>query len=772
MSLESSLELNIIIQEIEQRCSFSLGQKMIHELKPTYDSLIIKRENARIKEALEADIHYGPLPFFGIRDISLHLESASKGRTLTGLELIEIAHFISGIKEMIQYEKNIEFRHEELAELIHSLTVHQRTYSKITSCINDYGDVMDNASPNLSRIRRELRNADHVIQEAINRFISTHASSVVDGIVTSRNGRAVILVKASEKNTFGGIVYGDSASGQASYVEPSNVVQANNRKLALISEEQDEIQKILRECSDVVKTTCIEEKANLETCTILDALFAKAEWGKEHEATVASITNEKKIEFIKARHPLITKDAVIANTYHLMDPKRMLLITGPNTGGKTVSLKIFGLFVLMTYCGIPVTAESATVPIFDAVYADIGDDQSVVSSLSSFSAHTKKQAEVANHATSDSLALLDEIGSGTDPREGESLAISLLNELRQRGTMTVATTHYGRLKAYGKRHDDIMLASVEFDMQKLQPTYRYMEGLTGQSNAFEVALRYGLPKSIVKYARFLKDQAKSQEDKLIETLDKELNETKLKQEEYEKRLVELEQKEKEFERERRMFEHERSKFQAKAEQEAEKYLEEARKEADEILKEMREKQETAKYHEILNTRKKLNKSEEEIEHPFVADANEDFAVGDVVELITSDQVARIVSMRKKDIVVTLNGREMHVKKNQIRHSLKVLPKERSETSISLPNQSIYSSIPLECNLIGLHVDEAMEKMADYMDQATLHGVTSFRIIHGDGSGALRKAVQNKLQKNSNVESYRIGMPQEGGTGATVVEMKK
>ena len=769
MSLEKSLELDVIIDEIENLCVFSRGKKLIHEMKPSYDKLIIKRENELIKEALDIVIKYGEVPFLGIRDIENNLRLALKGKTLTGLDLIEIAHFIQGIKGLIEFEKTIEIPHEAINEYFHSLTFHQRTLTKITTCINDYGEVVDSASSNLQRIRSELRRADNVIAEAMNKFISSHSNSIVDGIVTTRNGRSVVLVKASEKNSFGGLSYGDSASGQASYIEPASVVKANNRKQELIQDEQNEIAKILRECTDVVSQVAEEEIANVETCALLDALFAKATWGKKRNAVVCELSEDSKIEFIKARHPIIDETKVVSNTYHLEDPKRILLITGPNTGGKTVSMKIFGLFVLMTYCGIPVTADKATVPFFDRVFADIGDDQSVVSSLSSFSAHTKKQAEVAKQATGNSLVLLDEVGSGTDPQEGEALAISLLNELRLRNTMTVATTHYSRLKAYGKRHDDILLASVEFDMKLLQPTYRYFEGVTGQSNAFEVALRYGLPKNIVNYARFLKGQAKTQEDKLIETLDEELKKARLKEEEYNKKLEELEKKTKELAHQKRQLEIEKSRFKQNAEEEAQKYIEDAKKEADEILKEMR-KQKNVKYHEVLEVRNKLNK-EESNELP-VSNNDDDFEVDDVVELISSNQIARILEIRKKDIVVSLNGREIRVKKNQIRHSLKMLPKEKSQAIVSVRNHNIYDSMPLECNLIGLHVDEAMEKFDKYMDQARLHGLTSFRIIHGDGSGALRKAVQDKLRKNKLVESFRIGMPQEGGTGATVVEMKK
>ncbi len=374
----------------------------------------------------------------------------------------------------------------------------------------------------------------------------------------------------------------------------------------------------------------------------------------------------------------------------MRDPKRILLITGPNTGGKTVSMKVIGLFVLMTYVGIPVTAESAVIPFFDNVFVDIGDDQSVVESLSSFSAHIKKQAEIIRSATENSLVLMDEVGSGTDPKEGESLAISILNYLRDVKATCVATTHYGRLKAYGKRHDDIMVASVQFDQEKLEPTYRFIEGLTGQSNAFEIAERYGLPKSIIKYASFLKEQAKSQEDILIERLETQLNETTLKNDELSKKIAEVKALQESLVKERNQLLKEKDEWHKNAQAEANQYIEEAQ--------------------------------------------------------------------------------HIHVKKNQIRPSSHVIPKTKTNTSVHIRSHNIYASMSLECNLIGMRVDEGIEKMKDYMDQAKIHGLKSLRIIHGDGTGKLRKAVHERLRNDKSVKEFRLGMPQEGGTGATVVTL--
>jgi DNA mismatch repair protein MutS2 len=424
----------------------------------------------------------------------------------------------------------------------------------------------------------------------------------------------------------------------------------------------------------------------------------------------------------------------------------------------------------MTYAGMPVPCEEAVIPFTDRVFADIGDDQSVVSSLSNFSAHIRKQAEIIRCATGDSLVLLDEVGSGTDPREGESLAIAILNELRRRGCMTVATTHYGRLKAYGKRHDDILIASVQFDMKKLEPTYRYMEGISGSSNAFAVAQRYGLPESIIRYATFLKNQAKTQEDELIERLEAQLQETAAREKELNQRLEEVKKLQEQAEKDKMRFEKERDEWRAKAEKEADEMIEEKRREADEILQDIREREKTIKSHEVLNSRNKISELSSK---PVIVENDEDheFEVGEAVELRSSGQVCEIISIDKKDIRVMLNGRQMRVKKSQIRPSAHVIVKNKPQTTVRVAANSIFSSMPLECNLIGMRVDEAMQEMAEYVDEAKVRGLKTFRIIHGDGSGALRSAVHAALKRDKAVKEFRLGMPNEGSTGATVVTLK-
>ena len=772
-SLEKSLELDVILEEMLKHCAFSLGKKALRETPVSYDRLVIRQRNERLREALACTVHYGSMPFYGVRDIREPLQKAQKGGVLNGQELLNIVQFIGGVRGILAYEKNCaETEHPQLKDLCSTLAVHQKTETFIRACINEYGDVMDSASAELRNIRAALRKADADIANAVRSFLSAHPGSVVDSIVTERSGRAVILIKASEKNSFGGLVYGDSASGQASYVEPASLMNANNRKQELISREEEEIHRILRACSEEVQKVSAEELANLETAALLDSIFARASWGKANDAAAAQLTEEKKITIIKARHPLIPADRAVYNTYRLEEPKRVLLITGPNTGGKTVSMKIIGLFVLMTYAGMPVPCEEAVIPFTDRVFADIGDDQSVVSSLSSFSAHIQKQAEIVRYATGDSLVLLDEAGSGTDPREGESLAIAILNDLREKKCLTVATTHYGRLKTYGKRHDDILLASVQFDMKELAPTYRYVEGMTGQSNALEVAERYGLPKGIIRYARFLKNQSRSEEEKLIEELDAELAAVHREKEELEALRKENEALQKRLRDEEARRLRERDILRQKAEEEAETYMEEVHAEADRILKEMREKQETARYHEVLETRAELEKVAVKKKEETAPVFDGEYKVGDAVELRTSDQVCEVIAIGRKDITILMNGREIRVKKDQIRPSRHVIVKKKVKKEY-VPTFSgpQFRSVSSQCNLIGMRVDEATEELDAYLDQVKLAGLKTCRIIHGDGSGALRSAVHARLKNDKAVKEFRLGMPAEGGTGATVVTMK-
>lgn len=756
------LQFEDILNRISQYCSFSLGKQELLDTVPSFSELKIKLECKRTKEALDCTVRYSSMPFSGIKDITNVLEVALKDGVCSGTDLIDVVNHEQGLTGVFNYMRKVEIDTPCLNELTNALHSHPEIARKIESCISVYGEVLSSASLHLASIRKRLKSIDGELMRTAQNFIQNNSSRLMDSIVATRNNRVVVLAKISEKNSLGGLIHGESASGQTAYVEPACLLPLNNEKQSLISEEQEEIERILFECSQIVKSGAKHYLDNLETLAVLDALFAKARFGKEENGIIPELSKEQELFFKSARHPFIDPEKVVANTYTLKAPIRVLLITGPNTGGKTVSLKLIGLFVLMTYSGIPVLAEEALVPFFDEVYLDITDDQSIEQSLSTFSAHISKLAHITSKATKKSLVLLDEVGSGTDPKEGESLAIAILNDLRQKGCMTLATTHFGRLKTYGKRHKDILLASVQFDMETMAPTFRYIEGLTGQSNALSIARRFGLKESILKEAQFLKQQSKSTEDELIEKLETQILEAEAKNDEIQKKLTELRQLEASLRKEKDALAMNRENLMDKARLDAEKVVEEIRAEAELYFEEIKERAQEIKPHEINVFRKSLDslvKTEEEINEEY-----RPFTVGDTVSLKNSMQIGRIVSSSNGKFIIEVNGMKITAKEDQLRHREKVVEKKKPK------NRHIVHTKPqvsMECNLIGLRVDEALPIYEKYMDDALLAGLGSVRIIHGVGTGALRTAIWNRLKKRKDVE-YRVGGQGEGGVGATVV----
>lgn len=772
MTIGNGLELELIKQQIAQLCAFSLGRQKIEELQPSFSPLLIAKENRRIAEALQAVIQFGPMPFYGIRDLSRSLHTVLRDGVCTPQELIQAADHARGVSGAQSYLKSVELPCPEIHELADTMQPHLEVAQQLERCFTPYGEVLDSASAELKQIRRSLHQTEAELVRESQRFVQSHASLLTDSITTTRNGRIVVLAKISEKNSLGGFVHGESASGATAYVEPGCLIELNNRKQTLISREQDEIDRILVDCSRLLKSVAEPYLANLETLAILDALFAKAQWGQRHNGVVAKLSEGRTLILNQARHPLIDPKTVVANTYRIIEPQKMLMITGPNTGGKTVSLKIIGLFVLMSYCGIPICCEEAEIPLFDQVFVDIGDDQSIVQSLSTFSAHLSKLADITGHATKKSLVLLDELGSGTDPKEGESLAIAVLNDLREKGCLSVITTHYGRLKLYGKRHEDILVASVQFDVEKMMPTYHFIEGLSGQSNAFEIARRFGLKEKIIREAEFLKRQQRSQEDELIEKLEAQILQNQQLKEKQEALIAQTEQRQKQLEQELNRLSAEKQKILDTAEKQAQKHLEEIKEEGEALLEELRQSEKTMKLHEIIEKQHQLNalgKSEAQLEEEAAAEPEPQFQVGSFVELKKSSQIAEILQLKRNQAVVDLNGIRTTVKLEDMR------PTQRRKNKPAASSTSMKAlrakTVSLECNIIGCHVLDGLEIVDKYLDDAVVARIGSVRIIHGAGTGVLRKAVQDKLNKDRRVESWRIGGAGEGGAGATVVTLK-
>lgn len=756
------LEYPLILEEISHYTQFSVSRELILNLKPQFKPLWVMRENHRTEEAMDFLRVVGSCPMSGMKDISIALEKASKDITLTIEELMDVAVFGRGLGLAKSYYQKAEIKKEYLSDLFISIQDHPRVSIEIEKCISPSLEMLDSASSTLKSIRQRYRKAISDREVVTQRFMHQNASKLSDTISAIRNDRVVVLVKSSEKNSFGGLIHGESASGLSTYVEPPVLLDLNNKVSLALEEEKEEIFRICKELSQFVKPIADDYLNALETMALIDSYFARARFGEIHDGRVAELKESSSIYFKNARHPLIDPKQVVSNTYHLESSHPVLLITGPNTGGKTVSLKILGLFCLMTYSGIPVLADEAYCPMFDQIFVDIGDDQSIVQSLSTFSAHLSKLATICDQATSQSLVLLDELGGGTDPQEGESLAIAVLDFLKDKGVKVVATTHYSKLKEYALKSNDVLMASVQFDMEAMRPTFKYLEGIAGQSYAFEIAARFNLNPQILEKANQLKIEAKSEQALLQEKLERKMIELKQFEETLQSQQSELESLRNQLTKQEEEFNQTKENRLLKAQDEIDAMIEAAQEEAQTILDEMRA-QSKAPMHELIAKKQQIDSKRIKVKEETKL---ENIEVGDWVKLKSTNQQGQVLQVKKKQVVVNINGIRMEVNQTQLLRG--EAPKQQKQVSIK---HEAIASVPLECNVIGYRVEEALPIVSRYIDDCLRAKMPFARIIHGHGTGALRQAVHTLLAKQDRIESYRLGGQGEGGVGATVVTFK-
>ena len=760
------LEFNEILNEVAGHCRFSLGADLVLSCTPQFNRLWVERELQRTQEAMNIIVVSGSMPFGGISDIRQPLRESQKDQTLAIADLLAIARHGQAVHTIKEYLRKSEIKGEEISDIVASMRESLELSNAIEQCFSPSLEVLDSASVALKHLRRQMRLNAQELNKTSEHFIHKNAAKLTDTISTIRNDRVVVLARISDKNSFGGILHGESASGQTAYIEPPVLVELNNKAQELKIAEAEEIKRICYELSQKTKVHAEEYLANLSSLSLLDAIFAKARFGIQRHGVTAKITDERKLVYENARHPLIDPLHVVANTYHITPEKPTLLITGPNTGGKTVSLKIMGLFTIMTYCGIPVLADEASLPMFDQVYVDIGDDQSIQASLSTFSAHLQKIATICQQATGKSLILLDELGGGTDPVEGESLAMAVLNELRSRKAMIAATTHYSKLKAYGSKHADILLASVQFDLQKLQPTYRYIEGLPGSSNALAIAEKFGLSAKIVAEAREIKNAAKTVEELRLEELEAAIYMHKQKEDVLKTKISALETATLAVDKERVKYETQKEKMLEDARKEGRELVNDLRLEAQELLDEMREAQKTNTLHVAIEKKFQLDKLDENREDEDDTPLEKP-EIGQWVKIKNTNQTGQIIALKRKLITMNVNGVRLDVPLDKVAKSYAPVQKKQvSHVSYELPAQ-----MSMELNIIGLRVEEALPLVGKYLDDCIRSRLNNVRIIHGHGTGALRSGVHQYLKQHAQVAGYRLGGQGEGGVGATVVSFK-
>lgn len=757
--MKDVLELEIIKQQIAQYTHFSLGNEMILNTQPIFEGLPLSRALEETTQAMEVIRLYGSLPLGGVHDIRPFVDAALKDMLCSETELMMCASFMRGCLEVKNFVDKCEG--DSLHELADSMILDLHFCEKIEACISPRGEIYDHASSKLKSLRRQLSHAQSELTAQCASFIQRHSSKLTDTVTTTRNDRLCVLVKISEKNTVKGFIHGESASGATAYIEPECLLTLNNQIQALKSSEEEEIKRILFELSQEVKKIGMPLIANCETLGKMDAIFAKAQYGINVKGCVATLDAASDLYLKNARHPLIDPQKVVANTYSLK-PHAMLLITGSNTGGKSVTLKTIGLFVLMSCCAFPISADEARLPLFDGVFVDIGDEQSIEQSLSTFSAHISKLAMFTRKVSHRSLVILDELGSGTDPKEGEALAIAVLEKFRSIGCMVLASTHYSRLKSVSAKWDEVLCSSVEFDMETMRPTYRYIEGISGASNAFSIAKHFGLDEDIVENARRIKDEGESEDEKMLRELNEKMMENRLLEEKLKQEKEALAMRKKELEEKLSRFENSKEKILEEAKEKADEIVFEAKTQSDEILAQMRKHSD--KVHEALQIRSQLD---ELISEEAPVETEEVFHVKDSVLIKKYNYYGEVLEVKPKYLLVLANGMKMKLDPSDCTHTQK--RKEKKKRAITA--RTAAPRISLECNVIGERVADGLAIIDKYIDSAVANRLTQVRLIHGVGSGAMRNAVWEYLKKNKYVENWRIGGEGEGGTGATVVTLK-
>ncbi|MDQ6423009.1 endonuclease MutS2 [Paenibacillus sp. LHD-117] len=784
----TTLEYPKIIDKLIKHASTSLGKTTAEQLKPVTELEAVKTLLQATDEAYAADRLKGSAPFGGVVDIRASLHRARIGGTLNPAELLDIASTSRGSRRVKRHVETIHGEHPlpMLSTIASGISEHKPLEDAIFDCIDENADVLDNASPELASIRRELRSGEGRIREKLENMIrsSNVQKMLQDTLITLRNDRYVIPVKQEYRSSFGGIVHDQSGSGATLFIEPEAIVAMNNKLRETKAAEVRETEKILQKLTALAADHTEELLIDLELLGDLDFAFAKARLAHEMKATQPRMNDRGFLKLKRGRHPLIDKDKVVPLDVELGNQYTAIIVTGPNTGGKTVSLKTIGLLSLMAMSGLFVPAEEGSqLCVFDAIYADIGDEQSIEQSLSTFSSHLTNIIRILGSMTAKSLVLLDELGAGTDPAEGSALAIAILEHIHARGCRIVATTHYSELKAYAYNRKSVINASMEFDIATLSPTYRLLVGVPGRSNAFAIAERLGLSRSIIDHAR----GEVSEEDLRVENMIASLEENRISAES-ERQSAEALRKQMEslrtkHEEERLRFEEQKEKLLRKAQEEAREAVAKAKREAEEIIADLRklamEEGASVKEHKLIEARRRLDEATPHLETKKTKSAasgkTDKIEPGDEVMVYSLNQKGSVLEVHGSDATVQLGIMKMKVSLDDME-----LLKAKSAAAKQSPakqaggaslNRTRDDNVKMELDLRGESLEEAIMEVDRFLDESFLSGFGQVYIIHGKGTGILRTGIQQYLRKHSHVKSFRNGNYGEGGIGVTVAELK-
>jgi DNA mismatch repair protein MutS2 len=778
-----TLEFDKIKEQLHQYTASSLGKTRVDELTPS-SSLgeIIEMQN-ETDEAAKVLRLKGHTPLAGIHNIRPHIKRAQIGGILSPMEFVQIASTIHAsrkftlfIEEMLEDEVELpilEFKTNQMAVLT-------PLEHRIKHVVDENGEILDSASDTLRQIRSSLRANENRIREKLERTIrSNNAQKMLsDAIITIRNERYVIPVKQEYRGHYGGIIHDQSSSGQTLFIEPEAIVTLNNQLRELRLKEQDEIERILFELTQEINESGTELQTIVSIMADIDFMFTKAKFGKSIKGTKPLMNDNGYIKLNKARHPLLPIEEAVANDIELGKDFSSIVITGPNTGGKTVTLKTVGLSTLMAQSGLQIPSlDGSEIAVFQSIYADIGDEQSIEQSLSTFSSHMVNIVGILDKVDHESLVLFDELGAGTDPQEGAALAISILDEVHLRGARVIATTHYPELKAYGYNREGVVNASVEFNVETLSPTYKLLIGVPGRSNAFEISKRLGLKDNVIERAKAHIGTDSKEVENMIASLEQSKRDAEKERLEANELLKQAEKMQKDMQKQMMEYYDKRDGMYEKAERKASDVVEKAKAEAEEIIRELRkmrlEKNVDIKEHELIDAKKRMENAAPTLEKSRAKTKtkteNQQLKPGDEVKVLTFEQKGHLVEkVSNSEWQVQMGIMKMKVKEKDLEF---IQSQQKVETKPLATVKGKDFHVGLELDLRGERFESALSKVEKYLDDATLAGYPRVSIIHGKGTGALRQGVQEYLKNHRSVKKIRFGEAGEGGTGVTVVEFK-
>lgn len=761
-----TFEFNEIIKMIEPYAKTEIGLSSIRNLKMFTDVSLLNDELSHLEEIISYTQKYRNLKIYPHKDISTYISLIKKGGRGNIEFFYQVHQYLENAKELID-ETVKDINYPYLNTLISSLNDLENLKYRIEKVINKDLTISDNASSSLREIRKQLKNEIASQSKIMNSLMIKYKDYLNDEHVALRNANYTLSIKQTYKNKVDGVVVDESTSGNTAFIEPLEIIVSNNKIQRLKEKEKEEIDRILDELTASSYNNIDDIKVDQDVITYLDFLLAKGNFALDNNYLVPQIVSEKKISFIGARHPLIDKEKVVKNDF-VLNKEKIMIITGPNAGGKTVALKVIGLLVMMAESGLALpTTKRGELSFFDHVYVDMGDSQSLIDNLSTFSGHIKNLKEIVSLIDDSSLVIFDELGSGTSPLDGEALAIASIKYIHQKNAFGIITSHFDGVKTFALENDYILNASMAFDEENISPTYRLRLGVAGKSYGLEMAYRLGLNQTILLDAsNYLEEKRKSDKEITLKMLQKKLEENEQIQFELKEKEDLLNKKLNSLEAQKQELQRQIDRVKDNAEEEKEKLVKEAKEKIEKTYEEFTS-QENKKLHQVIKAKKDLDD---------LLDDEDNFnevtfvpSIGDFVRATSYGVIGKVIRIKGDNVtLITNGGMNITAKVNEL---TKVSKAQEPKKKVYTPSYKLDKKVPLECNIVGFHIEEGIREIDKYLDDAITAHYSEVRLIHGSGTGKLRTAVHEYLNKRKDIKSYRLGGLGEGGVGATVVTLK-